>query len=275
MPVLTVEGDGPVRIVRMNRPEHSNAVNEELHEALADVWRGLQRDPDVGAVVLTGAGSAFSAGGDMDYLERVATDADYRYRTMDGARRIVSEMLAFHKPIVAAVNGPAVGLGCSLAVLADIVLISDRAFFADPHVTLGVVAADGGVLAWPLLMSVLRAKEYLFTGDRIDAATAVQLGLANRVVPKDELHDAAMALAVRLAAQPRQALWDTKRALNKHMSNAVNSVIDFAFAAESETFGRPDFRAVLDQYKQSIGIGAAAAEHSDPNTNEATRGESL
>lgn len=254
-PVLTIAGDGQVRVLTINRPEHSNAINEELHDALADVWRGLQRDPDVGAVVLTGAGRAFSAGGDMDYLERVATDPDFRYRTMAGARRIVAEMLAFHKPVVAAVNGPAVGLGCSLAVLADIVLISDRAFFADPHVTLGVVAADGGVLAWPLLMSMLSAKEYLFTGDRIDASTAVRLGLANRVVPNDELVGAAVALAERLAAQPRQALWDTKRALNMHMSRAVGTVIDFAFAAESETFGRSDFRSTLDQYKQSIGIG--------------------
>jgi enoyl-CoA hydratase len=255
-PVLTVEGDGPVRVLTINRPEHSNAVNEELHEALADVWRGLRDDDEVGAVVLTGAGKAFSAGGDMDYLERVATDADFRYRTMAGARRIVAEMLAFQKPVVAAVNGPAVGLGCSLAVLADIVLVSDRAFFADPHVTLGVVAADGGVLAWPLLMSMLRAKEYLFTGDRIDAPTAVALGLANRVVPADELREASLALAERLAAQPRHALWDTKRALNMHMSRAVNTVIDFAFAAESETFARTEFRSILDQYKASVGIRA-------------------
>lgn len=257
VPELIVQGDGPVRTVIINRPEHMNAVNEPLHDALGEVWSQLRRDPDVAAVVLTGAGRAFSAGGDMEYLERVASDPDYRYRTMDGARRIVSEMIGFHKPVIAAVNGPAVGLGCSLAVLCDIVVMSERAFFADPHVSLGVVAADGGVLAWPLMIAMLRAKEYLFTGDRIDAATARELGLANRVVADDEVLAVATSLAERLAAQPRQALWDTKRAINIHLSRAVSSVVDFAFAAESETFGRPDFRSVLDQYKEGAGLAPA------------------
>lgn len=257
-PEILIEGDGPVRRVTINRPEQFNAVNEGLHDALADVWLPLKRDPDVRAVVLTGAGKAFCAGGDMAYLERVANDADFRYRTMDGARRIVSEMVAFHKPIVAAVNGPAVGLGCSLAVLCDIVLMSDRAFFSDPHVSLGVVAADGGVLAWPLMMTMLRAKEYLLTGDRIDPPTAERIGLANRVVPGDELLGAAHDLAERLAAQPAQALWDTKRALNLHVQRTIATVVDFAFAAESETFARPDFRQVLAQYQQSVGLASAA-----------------
>lgn len=254
---LIIEGDGAVRRVTINRPEYLNAVNEGLHDALADVWRVLARDPDVRAVVLTGAGKAFSAGGDMEYLERVASDPDYRYRTMAGARRIVSEMVAFPKPIVAAVNGPAVGLGCSLAVLCDIVVMSDRAFFSDPHVSLGVVAADGGVLAWPLMMSMLRAKEYLLTGDRIDPETAERIGLANRVVAAADLLDDAHALAERLAAQPAQALWDTKRALNMHMQRTISTVIDFAFAAESETFARPDFQQMLDKYQQAVGMARA------------------
>lgn len=255
---LTIEGDGAVRRVTINRPDHLNAVDEALHDALADVWRVLQRDPEVRSVVLTGAGKAFSAGGDMDYLRRVANDADFRYRTMDGARRIVSEMMAFHKPVVAAVNGPAVGLGCSLAVMCDIVLMSERAFFSDPHVSLGVVAADGGVLAWPLMMSMLRAKEYLLTGDRIDAATAERIGLANRIVAADGLLDEAHALAERLAAQPQHALWDTKRALNMHAQRSIGTVVDFAFAAESETFAHADFHETLDKYQQSVGLASAA-----------------
>jgi len=257
-PELTIDGDGAVRLVTINRPENFNAVNEALHDALADVWRVLQRDRDVRAVVLTGAGRAFSAGGDMEYLRRVASDADFRYRTMDGARRIVSEMTAFHKPVVAAVNGPAVGLGCSLAVLCDVVLMSDQAFFADPHVSLGVVAADGGVLAWPLMMSMLRAKEYLLTGDRIDPVTAERIGLANRVVAADELLVEAHSLAERLAAQPAQALWDTKRALNLHAQRTISTVVDFAFAAESETFAHADFHETLDKYQQSVGLASAA-----------------
>ena len=254
--VLLVEGEGPVRTVTINRPDHRNAVDEELHGALSRVWGPLRDDDEVRAVVFTGAGRAFSAGGDMTYLTRTASDPDYRYRTMAEARRIVTEMLAFPKPIVAAVNGPAVGLGCSLAVMSDVVIMSERAFFADPHVNLGVVAADGGVLAWPLMMSMLRAKEYLLTGDRIDAATAERIGLANHVVPADEVLPRALALAERLAQQPAQALWDTKRALNMHMSRAVMSVIDFAFASESETFALPQFRSGLEAYTAQVGITA-------------------
>ncbi|MBB5138440.1 enoyl-CoA hydratase [Thermocatellispora tengchongensis] len=257
--VLLVEGDGPVRTVTMNRPARRNAVNEELHTALADVWGRLREDEEVRAVVFTGAGKAFAAGGDMEFLTRVAGEPEYRYRTMAEARRIITEMLAFPKPVIAAVNGPAVGLGCSLAVLSDVVLMSDQAFLADPHVSLGVVAADGGVLAWPLMMSVLRAKEYLFTGDRIDAVTAERIGLANHVVPADQVLPRAYELAERLARQPQQALWDTKRAINMHMSRAITSVIDFAFASESETFALPRFRDSLMAYTAQRGISAPAA----------------
>ncbi|MGE0214642.1 enoyl-CoA hydratase/isomerase family protein [Mycolicibacterium sp.] len=257
--VLLVDGDGPVRTVILNRPDRFNAVNEDLHRALAQVWGGLRDDDTVRAVVITGAGKAFSAGGDMDYLTRVAADPEYRYRTMAEARRIVTEMLAFPKPVIAAVNGPAVGLGCSLAVLADVVFISERAFMADPHVTLGVVAADGGVLAWPLMMSMLRAKEYLLTGDRISAAEAERLGLANHVVTQQDLLPKAYALAARLADQPAQALRDTKRALNMHMTAAVNHVIDFAFASESETFALPQFASQLRDYTSDRNISTASA----------------
>ncbi len=180
-------------------------------------------------------------------------------------------MMSFPKPIVAAVNGPAVGLGCSLAVLSDIVLMSDQAFYADPHVSLGVVAADGGALAWPLMMSLLRAKEYLFTGERIVPALAVELGLANRVVAAADLHAEANALAERLAAQPQRALRDTKRALNLHLMSAVNNVIDFAFASESETFALPEFRAFLDRYTSKIGITNPTRALSDRPSKENSR----
>lgn len=252
-PELRLEGDGPVRTLILNRPEHRNAANVAMHEGLADVWNQLARDPDLKVIVLTGAGPAFSAGGDMDFLQRVAEDPDFRYVTMRDARRIVTEMINFPLPIVAAVNGPAVGLGCSLAVLCDVVLLSEAAFLADPHVTLGVVAADGGVLAWPLMTSLLRAKEFLLTGDRISPETALAIGLANAVLPPEKLMPEAMALAERLARQPSQALRDTKRALNLHLSRAVANVIDFAFSAEAETFALPTFRDSIDQHRTRFG----------------------
>jgi enoyl-CoA hydratase len=245
---LLVSGDGPIRTVTLNRPEHSNAINPALHRALGRVWIQLHDDPDARVVVLTGAGRAFSAGGDFDMIRKDALDPEFRERDVADARRIVTEMISFPLPVIAAVNGAAVGLGCSLAIMSDVVLMSEKAFFADPHVSIGLVAADGGALAWPMLTSLLKAKEYVLTGDRLDAVTAERIGLANHVVSADQLMDRAYELADRLAAQPRQALQDTKRALNLHLSRAVSGVLDFAFAAESESFTMPDFLPRLDKY---------------------------
>jgi enoyl-CoA hydratase len=239
---LSIDAEGPIRVVSLNRPDALNAVNEDLHRGLAEVWPQLAADPEASVVILRGAGRAFSAGGDMDFLQKISDDADFRYDRMREARRIVSAMMEFPLPVIAAVNGPAVGLGCSVALLCDIVLMSSRAYFADPHVSIGLVAADGGVLCWPLLTSLLRAKEYLFTGDRIDAPTALELGLANRVVDHEALMTEAHELATRLAEQPAQALRDTKRSLNLHLRAAVDRVVDFAFAAEAETFATEEFR---------------------------------
>lgn len=248
LPGLTVSAHGPVRRITMDRPESLNAVNAELHESLSNVWHAIAADPEARSVVITGAGKAFSAGGDRRFLERIAEDAQWRYENMRQARRIVQEMIAFPLPVIAAVNGPAVGLGCSVALLSDLVMMSDSAFFADPHVTIGLVAADGGALCWPLLTSLIRAKEYLFTGDRIDARSALELGFANRVVAPDVLLETAHGLADRLAAQPAQALRDTKRAVNIHLQRAVGAVLDFAFSAEAETFTTAEFRDRLARF---------------------------
>jgi enoyl-CoA hydratase len=181
-PIL-VDSDGPVRIVRLNRPEALNAADDALHARLASVWDELAQDTACRAVVLTGQGRAFSAGGDFGVLKGMNESEPYRRKVLDEGARIVRSMAGFPLPIVAAVNGPAVGLGCSLAGLCDIVLIEESAYLADPHVSVGLVAGDGGAITWPALMSLLKAKEYLFLGDRIPAHVAVELGLANRVVP--------------------------------------------------------------------------------------------
>ena len=196
-------------------------------------------------MILTGAGSAFCAGGDVDFIRHTAEDPEHRYRMFGDARRIVTDMLAFPLPVIAAVNGPAVGLGCSLAVMSDIVLIDEATYLADPHVTVGVVAADGGVLCWPLLVSLLKAKDTSSpaTGSRRPPPSSS--ASRNRAVPGAQLLDEAHALASRLAAQPRQALQDTKRALNLHLRRAVEGVLDFAFSAESETLARPGFVEAL------------------------------
>ncbi|MGA6227900.1 enoyl-CoA hydratase/isomerase family protein, partial [Streptomyces umbrinus] len=156
-------------------------------------------------------------------------------------------------PVIAAVNGPAVGLGCSLALLSDLVLIADDAYLADPHVQVGLVAGDGGALILPLLVGLTRAKELLFLGDRVGAEEAVRLGIANRVIPKDKLLDEAMDLAGRLAALPARALRETKRAVNLHLEQALTSVLEPALLAERDTMHDPDHIAVVEKIIASRG----------------------
>ncbi|HKT02661.1 MAG TPA: enoyl-CoA hydratase/isomerase family protein [Rugosimonospora sp.] len=244
---IDVTCDGPLRIVRLNRPEQLNAADHALHSGLGALFPQLDADPDARAVVLTGAGRAFSAGGDFDYLAALAGDGALREQTLTDARRIVTGMVQCRLPIVAAVNGPAVGLGCSLVALSDIVYMAESAHLADPHVLVGLVAADGGAVTWPLLTSLQLAKEYALTGERISARRAAEIGLANHVCPDGEVLEAALACARRLAALPRRALQDTKRVLNLHLERAVLATLDYAIAAEDRSFGSPELRATLDR----------------------------
>jgi len=170
-------------------------------------------------------------------------DAVLRAKTIAHGRDLVLGMARCRVPVVAAVNGPAVGLGCSLVALSDIVYMADTAYLADPHVQIGLVAADGGPLTWPLHTSLLLAKEYALTGARIPAARAVAIGLANHVVA-DPLTEA-VACAKRIATLPRQAVESTKRVLNLQLERAVLATLDFAMAAEEQSFATDDFRAIL------------------------------
>jgi len=248
--VLTVEVDGPVRIVRLNRPEQLNATNHELHRALAELFPQLDADLDARVAVLTGNGRAFSAGGDFDYIDQLITDDALRQASLLDARKIVQRMVACRVPVIAAVNGPAVGLGCSLVALSDVVFMAESAHLADPHVLIGLVAADGGPVTWPLLTSLQLAKEYALTGDRIPAARAAEIGLVNHVCADDEVLDRAMACAKQIAALPQRAVEDTKRILNLHLERAVLSTLDFALTAEDRSFRSPEVRAAVDRLRQ-------------------------
>jgi enoyl-CoA hydratase len=247
-PVLLVETRDRIRIVTLNRPEALNAANPELHRRLAEVWVELATDTDCSVVVITGSGRAFCGGGDMGLLKRMNEDEAVRSATLQEGRQIVERLIRFPYPVIAAVNGPAVGLGCSIAGLCDVVLMEESAYLADPHVSVGLVAADGGALTWPSMTSLLRAKEYLFTGDRVPASLAVELGLANRVVPDGTSLEAALALAEKIARQPAQALRDTKRALNKPLERAMHDVLDFALAAESISSASAEHRQIVDRF---------------------------
>lgn len=244
---IEITADGPIRVVRLNRPEQLNATNHALHEGLADLWPQLDADGEARVAVLTGNGRAFSAGGDFSYLDDLARDSDLRQQTLVAGKRIVTGMVACRVPVIAAVNGPAVGLGCSLVALSDIVFMAESAHLADPHVLLGLVAADGGPVTWPLLTSLQLAKEYALTGDRIPAKRAAEIGLVNHVCADDTVLDDAMACAARVAALPQRAAEDTKRILNLQLERAVLATLDFALTAEDRSFTSPELRANIDR----------------------------
>lgn len=250
---IDVRADGPVRIVTLNRPDELNSFTEDFHATFVELWNHVERDEEARAIVLTGAGRAFSAGGSYEDFEHRRVDMAVRRRSIRLARKLVDEMLNVAVPVVAAVNGPAVGLGCTVTTLCDIVFMADTAFLADTHVSVALVAGDGGAVTWPAMTSLLRAKQYLLTGDRLSATDAVELGLANFAVPADRLLDDAIAYAHRLAAQPAQAVQETKAILNQHLrANAVRS-LGYGLAAESQSHDTDDYGAAKERLKPKEG----------------------
>jgi len=247
-PHILVEEHGPVRLLTLNAPDRHNSVDDAMHHALLQAWLLLGSDPEAGAAVLTGAGPSFSAGGDMDHIRNLHDDPHLRRNTIRTAEQLVRAAVSCELPVVAAVNGPAVGLGATLALLCDLVVIAETAYIADPHVSIGVVAGDGGAAMWPSFMSMLQAKEYLLLGSSVSAEQCLRLGIANRAVPSEDVLSVALERGSRLGRQPRQAVRDTKRALNLHLRHAVDRTLDFALAAESESLASDDVLAVVDRF---------------------------
>jgi enoyl-CoA hydratase len=250
---IRVDADDAVRIVTLDNPDQMNAFSDELHDEFAALWTLVASDRDALAVVLTGAGNAFSAGGSIDEFEHYRDDFAARRKTLRNARRLVEDMLSLHLPVVAAVNGPAVGLGCTLASLCDVVFIDESTFIADPHVTVALVAGDGSAVTWPFMTSMLRAKQYLLTGDRIPAPVAVELGLANFAVPGEALLGEATAFAQRLAALPPQAVQDTKLVLNQVLRQAAVNVLPYGLAAESQSHDTDEYAAIPAKFRSRKG----------------------
>lgn len=249
IPELSVTKDGAVRVVTFTRPDRLNAVNANLHRAISNLWKQLEADDEARAVVLTGTGRAFCVGGDMSTLDDNYQDPAQLRNLMVYSRQLTTDMVNFPLPVIAAVNGPAVGLGCTIALLCDIVLMADTAWLCDPHVpALGIVAGDGGHVIWPLLTSLSRAKEYLLTGDKVSAVEAERIGLANRVVATDNLVSEALALAHRIADMAPFAVQATKRALNFHISRAMVGAFEYGMAMESAAMGTIEHKELISKF---------------------------
>jgi enoyl-CoA hydratase len=225
--------------ITLNRPEKLNAANRRLHTELVELWDTIDRDPEVVVAVVTGAGRAFSAGGDLQMVEDAYQNYDEITRILDEARDLVYNMLRCRKPIISAINGPAVGAGLVVALLADISIAAETARLADGHVRMGVAAGDHAAIIWPLLCGMAKSKYYLMTSDFVDGREAERIGLVSLCVPDDQLLDKATEVATNLATGPRHAIQFTKRALNQWLLQA-GPIFDHSLALEMLGFFSED-----------------------------------
>jgi enoyl-CoA hydratase len=227
--------------ITINRPERLNATDAELHNGLSRVWLDIGSDDDTRVAVITGAGEAFSAGGDLAWIQHMTDDYDALRHAMTEAGDIVFRMADCRKPIISAINGVAVGAGLAVAIMADISIMAIEASITDGHVRLGVSAGDHANICWPLMCGLAKAKYYLLTADFISGEEADRIGLVSKSVPRAELHDEAMRVATKLAELPRDAVEFTKRSLNLWMRQATPA-FDASLAFEMLAFRGPDAR---------------------------------
>jgi enoyl-CoA hydratase/carnithine racemase len=240
---VTERQDGPVRVFTLDRPDTLNALTVGDMRDLGARLEAAGADPEVRAVLLTGAGAAFSAGGDARFLASIpemAADA-VRDVVYGAFQRPIRAMRAMAKPVVAAVNGAAVGAGCELALAADIRIASERARFGEVWIRLGCVPALGGMFLLPRLVGLGRATELILTGEVIDAAEAHRIGLVTRVVPADRLMDAALEMARALATGPSHALAAAKAAINRGLASTLWQELDATVADQLGCFATADF----------------------------------
>jgi enoyl-CoA hydratase len=228
-----------VLLVTINRPEVLNAANARLHWELTQVWLTVDADPKTRVVLVTGAGKAFSAGGDLSLVEDMAGNPDALTRTMREASDLVYNMINLDKPVVSAINGVAVGAGLVVALMADVSIIAETARFTDGHTRLGVAAGDHAAILWPLLCGMAKAKYYLLTADFIDGREAERIGLVSMCVPPDQLMAKALDVAGRLAQGSQLSIRWTKRALNNWLRQA-GPIFDQSLALEMLSFTQAD-----------------------------------
>jgi enoyl-CoA hydratase len=231
--------DNGVLLITMNRPEVYNAADEAMHGQLARLWTDVARDEATRVAVITGAGKAFSAGGDLAMVERMAGDYERTTHMLSEMSDLVYNIINCDKPIVSAINGVAVGAGLVVALLADISICAADARLGDGHVKLGAAAGDHAAIIWPLLCGMARARYYLLTGDMLDGAEAERIGLVSKAMPGEAVLPEALRVAGELAAGSQLAIRLTKKALNGWL-RAAGPIFDQSAAYEMLTFLGPD-----------------------------------
>jgi enoyl-CoA hydratase len=244
---LLIERRGRLLTITLNRPDVLNGVNEQMHKDLVDVVSFVAEDEGSDVVVLTGAGRAFCAGGDLSYIAETAQHPERFDVDARRAKRIVFGLLDLEKPVVCKLNGHAVGLGATIALLCDMIFAADTAKIGDPHVNVGLVAGDGGALVWPARIGYARAKEYLLTGELIAAPKAEAIGLINRALPAAELDAAVDAFCARLLNGSTQAMRWTKVTMNLELKRIAHAVMDAGIAYEAVSVRSEEHRQAVDR----------------------------
>ncbi len=240
---------GGVLLITLNRPDVLNAAHEEMHSELATIWTDVSSDADTRVALVTGAGRAFSAGGDLAMVERQIGSYELVTRMLKEMGDLVYNMANCEKPIVSAINGVAVGAGLVVALLADISICADDARLGDGHVRLGVAAGDHAAIIWPLLCGLAKAKYYLLTGEMVSGTEAERIGLVSKALPREQVLPEAMRVASQLASGPQQAIRLTKRALNGWLRTA-GPIFDQSAAYEMLTFLGEDIKEGLASLRE-------------------------
>jgi enoyl-CoA hydratase len=235
---LDLEPDG-VLTVTLGDPDRLNAVSEHGHAELVDIWPDIDRDPEVRVVLLCSKGRAFSAGGSYEMIDQIVADQATHRRVLKEARDLVRNIIECSKPVVSAINGPAVGAGLAAALLADIPVAGRAARLIDGHTNIGVAAGDHAAVIWPLLIGMAKAKYYLMTNEPLDGEEAERIGLVAKVVDDDTLDAYTRKLASQLASGSLEALGWTKHTLN-HWLRMAYPIFDASVAYEFLGFNGPD-----------------------------------
>lgn len=247
---IKLERSGRLLEVMFNRPDRLNAFDLELHDELPEALAFAAADPGSDVVLLTGAGRAFSAGGDIAHMENNALNPHLFDHEARQAKRIIFTLLDIEKPIICRMNGHAVGLGATIALLCDVIFAADTAKVGDPHVGIGLVAGDGGAIVWAQRIGLARAKEYLLTGELISAAKAAEIGLINHCVPADELDAVVDAFCQRLLAGAQNAIRWTKLLTNMELKRIAGAVMEAGIAYESLSVRSADHREGIAALKE-------------------------